>query len=116
MSKVCQPVKVRWYEIVNDRTHILVGEDECTELRDGLYFEFEGQNHSVTATFTPIVAWDVSRLDIVEVRDLLSCRDHRGLLNLYNKTYGYNICCPSNELIASFEAIIKTLDNEGKGN
>ena len=105
MSKTCQPQKVKWYEVLSSTTHKYLGESECVELRMGLYFELDGEKHSVTARLESVVDWDTSILDRDEVLRLVRLNDERGLLSLYNRTYGKNVCCPPKNFIETFNQI-----------
>lgn len=105
MSKTCQPEKVKWYEVLSSTTHKYLGESECVELRMGLYFVLGGKKYSVTADLGSVVDWDLSLLDRDEVLRLVRLKDERGLLSLYNKTYGKSLCCPPKGFIETFNQI-----------
>lgn len=107
MSKTCQPVKVKWWKVINKGNHEYIGESECVELEAGLYFELDGNTHYLTATegdFESFVSWDLTKLDLDEV--VAANGDERKLLGIYNKTYGKNICCPPKGFADLFSKLI----------
>lgn len=107
----CLDYKARWWEVLNDNTHISKGYGECAEGHN-LYAE-KDNGEFVLFGNDPIKesSWDFSRLpdsEIATVKELLQMNDVKGLMAIHNKYKLTNrtLCCDGEGVVDNFMILI----------
>lgn len=109
---ICLEEKVRWWKIVNETTHVFLGEDLCKENQPGLYAEYpDGSREYYSEHIEKLTQWHWENLNEDEksiARELYNNKDEFGMMKFHNEMLlsGSTICCDSELVRRNFKAAI----------
>lgn len=109
LSMVCREQKVKFWQVLDTTTHILLGEDFCMEPRDNIYIEYaDGTKEFLDKALFKETLWNWDRMPEYEhpnIVQLLNNVDVKALVMLANKynIAGYTLCCNTDFIIKQYK-------------